>query len=162
MALSESEILKILDMFDRSSWSDMQLQSGDIKLLISKTGNNPRFAVSAAPAPAAPLAAPASAVVATPTAPALPSTPEAAVDARWIAVRAPMLGTFYAAPKPGAPPFVAIGQQLGAGDTVGILEVMKLMNHLKADAAGRVVRIAVKDGEMVEFDQAILYLEPAA
>ena len=72
-----------------------------------------------------------------------------------------MLGHFYAAPKPGAPPFVTLGQQVAVDDTVAILEVMKLMNHVKAGIAGRIAQIAVGDGELVEFDQVLLYIDPA-
>ncbi len=156
MALSESEILRVLEMFDRSSWSEMQLQSGSMKLLISKTGR----LQSQQPPAAAPLLAPAAAQIPAATAaPSSATTP--AIDPRWIAVKAPMLGHFYAAPKPGAAPFVSLGQTVTAEDTIAILEVMKLMNHVKAGAAGRIARIAVADGDLVEFEQPLIYLEPA-
>lgn len=158
MALSESDILRVLDMFDRSSWSEMQLQSGSMKLLISKTGrvqSQPPTAAALQPAPAAaPVpeasAAPPAAVAAVP-----------AIDPRWIAVKAPMLGHFYAAPKPGAPPFVSLGQTVTAEDTIAILEVMKLMNHVKAGVAGKIAHIAVVDGDLVEFEQALIYIAAA-
>lgn len=159
MALSESEILRVLEMFDRSSWSEMQLQSGSMKLLISKTGH-----VQSQPPAAAPQLAPAAAQVpATSAAPpaAVAAAAVPAIDPRWIAVKAPMLGHFYAAPKPGAPPFVTLGQTVTAEDTIAILEVMKLMNHVKAGVAGRIARIAVADGDLVEFEQPLIYLEPA-
>lgn len=155
MALSESEILRVLEMFDRSNWSEMQLQSGSMKLLISKTGR-----VQSQPLVAAPQLAPAAAQVPAAAAPAaVTATP--AIDPRWIAVKAPMLGHFYAAPKPGAPPFVTLGQTVTAEDTIAILEVMKLMNHVKAGVAGTIARIAVADGDLVEFEQALIYLQPA-
>ena len=71
-----------------------------------------------------------------------------------------MLGTFYSAPKPGAPPFVTLGQEVSADDNVCILEVMKLMNYVKAGTAGRVAHIAVANGDLVEFDQALIYVDP--
>ncbi|WP_295683922.1 acetyl-CoA carboxylase biotin carboxyl carrier protein [uncultured Nevskia sp.] len=158
MALSESEILRVLDMFDRSSWSEMLLQSGSMKLLISKTGrvqSQPPTATALQPAPAA---APVPAASAAPPA-AAAAVP--AIDPCWIAVKAPMLGHFYAAPKPGAPPFVTLGQMVTAEDTIAILEVMKLMNHVKAGVAGKIARIAVADGDLVEFEQALIYIQPA-
>ena len=158
MPLSEKEVLQVLELFEKSGWEDLQLQSGDISLRISKTGRllaNPAATLSPArvdmPVPvaaqtAAPVAAPA----------------PAAVDPRWVAVKAPLLGHFYAAPKPGAPPFVTVGQQVGADDTVAILEVMKLMNHVKAGVTGRIARIAVANGDLVEYEQPLLYIDPSA
>lgn len=160
MALSESEILRILEMFDHSGWSEMQLHSGDMKLLISKTGH----VVSASPAAATPAATPALEMVASAApvpAGAAPVSATLAVDPRWVAVKAPMLGHFYASPKPGAAPFVSLGQSVAAEDTVAILEVMKLMNHVKAGVAGRIARIAVNNGDLVEFEQALIYIDPA-
>ncbi|MGQ0620314.1 MAG: acetyl-CoA carboxylase biotin carboxyl carrier protein [Panacagrimonas sp.] len=157
MALSEKEILQVLDMFQKSGWEGMQLESGSVKLSISKTGR-PQLATRAATAPAA-APAPASVAVAAPAAVLPPAAPM--IDPRWISVKAPLLGHFYASPKPGAPPFVALGQQVAADETVAILEVMKLMNHVKAGVAGRIARIAVANGDLVEFDQAILYIDPS-
>lgn len=160
MALSEKEILQVLDMFQKSGWEGMQLESGSFKLNISKTGR-PHVAARAAAAPAhTAVVAAVAAAPATTTAPsAMPAAPT--IDLRWVAVKAPMLGHFYSAPKPGAPPFVALGQQVAADETVAILEVMKLMNHVKAGVAGRIARIAVANGDLVEFDQALIYIDPA-
>lgn len=156
MALNETEVLQVLEMFQKSGWQEMRLQSGSFRVSISKTGRAPTVVTEQAPRVAIPpvAAAPASA---TPTKPVAPT-----LDPRWVAVKAPLLGNFYSAPKPGAPPFVSLGQQVTAGDTVAILEVMKLMNHVKAGVAGRIVRIAVANGDLVEFDQALIYIDPAA
>lgn len=158
MALSEKEVLQVLDMFQKSGWEGMQLESGSFKLSISKTGRpQPASIAQVTPAVPAPPA------VSAPTAPAAPpptkpSTPT--VDPRWIAVKAPLLGNFYSAPKPGAPPFVTLGQQVAASDTVAILEVMKLMNHVKAGVSGRIAQIAVANGDLVEFEQVLFHIDP--
>lgn len=160
MALSEQEILQVLDLFQKSNWQDLQLESGDIRLSISKTGGA-SAATRGTPATltAAPAAAPvATAPVATPV--AAPAPAAAAVDPRWEAVKAPLLGTFFAAPKPGAPPFVSVGQAVTAEDNIGIVEVMKLMNYVKAGIAGSVARIAATNGELVEFDEPLIYIDP--
>ena len=141
MALNEQEVLQVLAMFQQSGWEQMHLQSGSFRLSISKTGR-PQARAESAPAVA-------------------PSSTAPAVDPRWQMVKAPMLGHFYAAPKPGAPPFVTLGQQVAADDTVAILEVMKLMNHVKAGIAGRIAQLAVGNGELVEFDQVLLYIDPS-
>ncbi len=75
-------------------------------------------------------------------------------------VRAPVVGTFYRAPEPGAAPFVAVGDLVRPGQVVGIVEAMKLMNEVTADQAGRVVEVLVPDGKPVEYDQPLLVLEP--
>lgn len=157
MPLSEHELLQVLEMFQKSGWQGMQLQSGTRRLVVSKNGRMPNDGAprteTATPASACPSqAAPAPAV----------ATPRSvdSVDPGWIAVKAPMLGTFYAAPKPGAPPFVKLGQSVSADDTVGILEVMKLMNYLKAGVAGTIARIAIANGDLAEFDQVLFYIEP--
>ncbi|MEU7752648.1 acetyl-CoA carboxylase biotin carboxyl carrier protein [Micromonospora sp. NPDC049171] len=77
------------------------------------------------------------------------------------AVRAPLVGTFYRAPEPGAKPFVAVGDLVRPGQPVAIVEAMKLMNEVTADRAGRVVAILVEDGHPVEYDQPLVELDPA-
>jgi acetyl-CoA carboxylase biotin carboxyl carrier protein len=155
MALSEKDILRVLELFEKSGWTELDLQSGDVKLVVSKNGRLP-MRVASPVTPAAAAKPPAEVPIAATVAPA--SVP---VDPRWVAVKAPMLGHFYAAPKPGAPPFVSAGQKVAADDTVAILEVMKLMNHVKAGVAGTVARIAVENGDLVEFDQPLFYIDPA-
>jgi acetyl-CoA carboxylase biotin carboxyl carrier protein len=76
-------------------------------------------------------------------------------------VLAPLVGTFYAAGQPGAKPFVEVGQAVEAGETVCIVEAMKMMNEVAAGEAGKVAEIAVENGEWVEFEQVLMYLEPA-
>jgi acetyl-CoA carboxylase biotin carboxyl carrier protein len=161
MALSEKEILEVLELFQKSGWEDLTLESGGIRLSISKSGQAPgRFAAPAAPRAASPAAAPAPAPAHSAPTPPAPS-PGVAIDPRWVAVKAPMLGTYYAASKPGAPPFVSVGQSVSADDNICIIEVMKLMNYVKAGARGTIAHIAVSNGDLVEFDQALVYLDPA-
>lgn len=93
---------------------------------------------------------------------ALPTAAEdaaAEIDGRH-PIPAPLVGTFYRASQPGAKPFVDEGDVIEEGQTVAIVEAMKLMNHVTADRSGRVVQITAVDGEWVEFDQVLMYLEP--
>jgi len=85
--------------------------------------------------------------------------PHAEPDTRH-AVVAPLVGTFYRSSQPGAKPFVEVGDVVDAGQTVAIVEAMKIMNQVSTDQAGRVVEIQVQDGEWVEFQQVLMYLEP--
>lgn len=163
MPLSEQDLLQVLEMFQKSGWQGMQLQSGSRKLVVSKNGRAPNGGSAPrieAATPAAAAAPPAG--VAPAPAVAAPRAVIEVVDPRWIAVKAPMLGTFYSAPKPGASPFVVLGQRVSADDTVGILEVMKLMNYLKAGVAGKIARIDIANGDLAEFDQVLFYIEPSS
>ncbi|KXK58090.1 acetyl-CoA carboxylase biotin carboxyl carrier protein subunit [Micromonospora rosaria] len=124
----------------------------------------PRTAPAAVPcAPAAVPCAPAavaSAPAAVPTVSAPAPTATAPAAGERVAVRAPIVGTFYRAPEPGAAPFVAVGDLVRAGQVVGIVEAMKLMNEVVADRAGRVVELPVADGQPVEYDQPLIVVEP--
>jgi acetyl-CoA carboxylase biotin carboxyl carrier protein len=86
-------------------------------------------------------------------------TLEEQVDNR-IPVLAPLVGTFYTAPKPGAKPFVEVGDSVDAGQPVCIVEAMKMMNEVVAGESGKVAEIAAENGEWVEFEQVLMYLEP--
>jgi acetyl-CoA carboxylase biotin carboxyl carrier protein len=99
-----------------------------------------------------------SAAVAEGTVPA-PADGSAEQDGRHPIV-SPLVGTFYSASEPGARAFVEVGDVVDEGQTVAIVEAMKLMNHVKADQGGRVAEIAVADGDWVEFEQVLVYLEP--
>lgn len=129
-----------------------------------------------APAPeaiAVPVAAPMTAAVtpaATPAAPAVTAPTEAPAPAaetapaptasNTISVEAPMVGVFYAAPSPGADPFVSVGSTVHVGDTLCIIEAMKLMNEVVAEADGTVAEICVQDGDLVEFGSCIMKIVP--
>ena len=89
-----------------------------------------------------------------------PGQPPPAEESRRVVIKSPMVGTFYRAPAPDAPPFVEVGQELEVGQVVCILEAMKLMNEIKAEAAGRIVEVLVENGEAVEFGQPLFSVEP--
>jgi len=122
------------------------VQAGDTRIEIER---------GAAAAPAAGGVAPPPFV----TAPAVETAAEAEADGRH-PILAPLVGTFYGAPQPGADPFVKEGDIVDVGQTVGIVEAMKLMNQVQADQAGKVSAILVEDGQWVEFEQALVLLEP--
>ncbi|WFF04350.1 acetyl-CoA carboxylase biotin carboxyl carrier protein [Micromonospora sp. WMMD964] len=111
--------------------------------------------VTRADVPPAPTGVPASPAPEEPAASAPPSVPGRA------AVRAPIVGTFYRSPEPGARPFVTVGDLVRPGQPVAIVEAMKLMNEVTADRAGRVVAVLVEDGQSVEYDQPLVELDPA-
>jgi acetyl-CoA carboxylase biotin carboxyl carrier protein len=89
--------------------------------------------------------------------PATYSAPETQTNNQSIV--SPMVGTFYSAPSPTAKPFVTVGQKINQGDTIGIIEAMKIMNQIEADRSGTVIEILVKDGEAIEFGQSLIIIE---
>lgn len=95
-----------------------------------------------------------------PVAPAAPSKAAAAEDTHRIIIKSPMVGTFYRAPAPDAPPFVEVGQDIETGQVVCILEAMKLMNEIKSEVAGKIVDVLVESGSPVEFGQPLFAVEP--
>ena len=117
-------------------------------------------APAAAPAPApVPVAAPAAGAPAAADSPASPAASSDSTDGAGQPVTSPIAGVFYRAPSPDAPPFVEVGQQVGADDVIGIVEVMKLMNTVRAGVAGTVVEVCVDNAELVEFEQVLVRIE---
>lgn len=165
-AISTRDLEALIQMFERSDWKELELQVEGYELYLSKDANG-RAGWSAAPGAApAPAAAPAAALAAAPSAGAAPApaakghAPAAAIAPEGCAfVTAPSLGTFYRAAKPGAAPFVQVGQDVDADTELCLIEVMKLFTTLRAGLAGKVREILVKDGELVEFGQPLFVIE---
>jgi acetyl-CoA carboxylase biotin carboxyl carrier protein len=169
MGLTHEDVERILRLIDESGYEEIRIEYGEFKLHVRRHGAEPQLgrevaprAISA-PASAASAATPAVGVQASPG-PAAPSTPEKALQLppNAVVLRAPMLGTFYRSPSPGAPPYVEVGAEVRSDTTVCLIEVMKLFNSLKAGADGRVLQILVENGAMVEYDQPLIVIEPKA
>jgi acetyl-CoA carboxylase biotin carboxyl carrier protein len=160
MSISHEDVQRLIKLLDSSHFDELHLEAEGIKLLLRRNG--------AAATASAPMASPPGAAVSPAASPAAPPTratvPATALaptgDATLLAIRAPMLGTFYGAPKPGAEPFVVVGGRVGADSAVGIIEVMKLMNSISAGVDGVVVEVLARDGDLVEFDQVLLRVRP--
>ena len=162
MELSEDDVLHILKLIDESKFDYFQLEVGELKITVSKgdpipLGNSAQpVATSAAPA-AAPVAA-AKAVAAPSAATAAPKA--ATVPPGHLAITAPLLGTFYVAPEPGAPPFIQVGQQVTEDTTCGLIEVMKVFNSVRAGVKGTVIEVVAANGGFVEFGQPLFIVKP--
>jgi acetyl-CoA carboxylase biotin carboxyl carrier protein len=174
MEMSPDAIRALLDAFERSDWREMVVEVGEDRLHVSRdqlTELAPAASAAPAPAPAAPAAAtppPAAPPASAPAAEAPAPAPEASapVDQDILAngtqIESPSVGLFWRSPSPGAPPFVEVGQRVAAGDTVAIVEVMKLMNHVAAPIDGVVTAILVDNGASVEYGQTIVIVDPEA
>jgi acetyl-CoA carboxylase biotin carboxyl carrier protein len=160
MSFSHDDVQRLIKLLDSSHFDELHLEAEGIKLTLRRNGAAatpaPAVSTSVAAAAAPPIAPPARAAAAAPVAAALPTS-----DPTLIEIRAPMLGTFYGAPKPGAEPFVAIGARVTADSAVGIIEVMKLMNSISAGVEGVLVEVLVRDGDLVEFEQVLMRVRPA-
>ncbi|MCC7244220.1 MAG: acetyl-CoA carboxylase biotin carboxyl carrier protein [Saprospiraceae bacterium] len=163
-----NQIQEIIRMVSKHKLSEFSLKEGDFKLVIRNQGNVVESSSVVAPmvmpvqqpvvtvAPPAP-AAPAKAEPAAAPAPA----PAAADDSRLIAIKSPMVGTFYRSSGPDKPPFIKVGDVVEVGAKVCIIEAMKLFNEIDSEVKGKVVKILVDDATPVEYDQPLFMLEPA-
>jgi acetyl-CoA carboxylase biotin carboxyl carrier protein len=145
------KLKKLIDLVQESGIAELEITEGEEKVRIVKGG---AVSLSGAAPAAAPAAPPPAAAAAAPAAPA--SGPEAGQDGH--VVKAPMVGTFYRSPSPDAKPFVEVGHTIKEGQTICIIEAMKLMNEIEADASGVVKAILVENGQPVEYGQPLFIL----
>jgi acetyl-CoA carboxylase biotin carboxyl carrier protein len=156
------KVKKLIELLEESSLTEIEIIEGEESVRLSRGSSAPagpmhmtlpadvQAAAWSAPGSAAPPPAAAPAPVA--AAPEEESVPEGEL------VRAPMVGTYYAASSPDADPFVSLGQQVSEGDTMCIIEAMKMFNQIEAEASGTVVAILVENGQPVEFDQPLFVI----
>ena len=147
--------LELMDALASKKLGEVAIELEGVKIKIKAAAPAPVIATapSAAPAPAAASATPAAAAAAeTEAAPAddLPAGTQ---------VKSPLVGTFYSSPSPDEPPFVLVGQEVKEGDTLCIIEAMKVMNEIKAPCSGKVIRIMAQPGDMVEYNQLLCIIE---
>lgn len=166
MELSFNELRDLVAALNQSDVAELTLKSADFELTLRKQGAlavatspvaiAPSPGIAPAP-PTGPIAAPVEEPVAPPAAAAAP--PNKGAD--LVEITSPMVGTFYRAPAPEEPAFVNVGERITTGQTVCIIEAMKLMNELEAEVAGEIVEILVENAEPVEFGQTLMLVKPA-
>jgi acetyl-CoA carboxylase biotin carboxyl carrier protein len=147
------KVKKLIELLEESGISEIEISEGEESVRISRYPQPGTVSVTTS-SQATPAAAPAPAPAAPVDAPAPPPAPP-----RGQQVTAPMVGTFYSGPAPGAKPFVDIGSEVKPGDTLCVIEAMKMMNQIESEVAGRVVSILVENGSPVEFGQALFVIE---
>ncbi len=149
------KIKKLIEMLEESGLAEIEIREGEESIRISRSS-----VVSASPATAQPTTPVAPTVSAdTPPPPAAaPTSPENKLPPGQ-AVTSPMVGTFYRAPSPGAPPFVEVGSRVSPGDTLCIIEAMKMLNEIEADRAGVVRAILKENGQPVEYGETLFVIE---
>ena len=159
--IDQDDVIQILRMLEESTFDELHLEMGGLKLVASKSGKKagPVQGMKSDDGESTE-----SKVAVEPTVQAREERPDIPQPSDieengFIAIKAPMLGTFYGAPKPGAPPFVEVGRLVSEDDSVCIIEVMKLFNTVKANVRGRIAKIYAENGQMVEYQQTLFLVE---
>jgi acetyl-CoA carboxylase biotin carboxyl carrier protein len=155
------KVKKLIELLDESGIAEIEITEGEESVRIS------RYAQGAPAAPAAPAPAPVAVAAPAPAAPAAGApaaapAPHAEAEEEGFLVTAPMVGTFYAASSPGAAPYVQVGDRVNEGDTLCIIEAMKMMNQIEADVSGVIKSIRVQNGEPVEYGQTLIVIDQRA
>jgi len=161
--MNEKSIKKLIQLVEESDIDVLEVSSWGRKVRITRrmeqaasgNGHGPVAQVTLPPREVAPPAAAAPQAVAEATAAA------PVEDDKYVAVKSPMVGTFYAAPAPDAKPYVTVGQHIDKGQVVCIVEAMKLMNEIESEAAGRIAKVCVDNASPVEFGQTIFLIDPS-
>jgi acetyl-CoA carboxylase biotin carboxyl carrier protein len=152
------KVKKLIELLEESGVAEIEIKEGEESVRISRHGAG--AVTTYLQAPAALAAAPAAAPAPAPAPAAAPARAAEEPDARAeSAVTAPMVGTFYGSPAPGAKAFVEVGTEVKVGQTLCIIEAMKMMNQIESDKAGKVVSVLVKNGDPVEFGQPLFIIE---
>lgn len=157
--MKAKEIQELIDFISNSGLAEVKIKTEEFELSIKKYAESaaaPVVVAAPAPAPATapvPAAAPAPAPVAAPAPAAAPSN--------LVEIKSPMIGTFYLTPNPDAAPFVSEGASIKAGQTVCIIEAMKLFNEIESEVSGKIVKILVNNATPVEYDQPLFLVDPA-
>jgi acetyl-CoA carboxylase biotin carboxyl carrier protein len=165
--MNQKELKELIEFLIEKDIAEFELERGDVKVRIKRAGEHTvvhahpesRF-FSVPPVTSAPLIA--AVPVVAPAAPAAPATPpaEPAAEEGLHAVKSPIVGTFYEAPSPGAPPFVKAGDSVEVGQVLCIVEAMKLLNEIESDFAGEIVKKLVSNGQPIEYGQELFVIRP--
>jgi acetyl-CoA carboxylase biotin carboxyl carrier protein len=156
--MKAKEIQELIDYISNSGLAEVKIKTEEFELSIKKYADSAAVAPAPqvfmhAPAPVAPAPAPAAAPVSAPAPSAAPSN--------LVEIKSPMIGTFYLTPNPDSAPFVTEGASIRAGQTVCIIEAMKLFNEIESEISGKIVKILVSNATPVEYDQPLFLVDPA-
>ena len=160
--MNSKEIKELIEFLIEKDVTEFELERGDVKMRIKRGQEVHMVQAPIAPVMAAPVAAalpmaqiPQAAPASSPAAPGSSAPPAAPADEGLHMVKSPIVGTYYEAPSPGAPPFIKPGDHVTAGQVLCIVEAMKLMNEIESDVSGEIVKMHVKNGQPVEYGQPL-------
>lgn len=165
ISMNQKELKELIEFLIEKDIAEFELERGDVKVKVKRAGQQgmhtqaePRFfAVPAAPAAAPELTA---VPVAPPATAAAPAAAQPAPEEGLHTVKSPIVGTFYEAPSPGAPPFVKVGDTVELGQVLCIVEAMKLLNEIESDVAGEIVKKLAGNGQPIEYGQELFVIRP--
>lgn len=159
--MKPKEIKELIEFISETGLEEVNVETSEVKIKVKKSQglvsaglvSAPQVISAPAPAASAPAPQPAEA----------PKKPDASdtSEANLVPIKSPMIGTFYKSPNPETAPFIKVGDVVKAGDTVCIIEAMKLFNEIESEASGKVVKILVDDAEPVEYDQPLFLVDPS-
>jgi acetyl-CoA carboxylase biotin carboxyl carrier protein len=159
------EIQQLIKFVSSSGVDEVEIEQKDFKLSIKKTAKTETITVAAPPQIQAQVPSIPQAMPAAPAAPApqaqdsSAAAPEASADDKLVAIKSPMIGTFYRSPSPDKPPFINVGDNITKGQVSCIIEAMKLFNEIESEIEGKVVKVLVDDATPVEYDQPLFLIE---
>jgi acetyl-CoA carboxylase biotin carboxyl carrier protein len=162
--MNQKELKELIEFLIEKDIAEFELERGDVKVKIKRAGEHtvvhshsePRY-YAVPPAPSAPIEM----VVAQPTAPPTTTAPAAPAPEEGLhTVKSPIVGTFYEAPSPGAPPFAKVGDTVEVGQVLCIVEAMKLLNEIESDVAGEIIKKLATNGQPIEYGQELFVIRP--
>jgi acetyl-CoA carboxylase biotin carboxyl carrier protein len=161
--MNQKELKELIEFLIEKDIAEFELERGDVKVRIKRAADAPLVATAAPVVSIAPPAVPMAPAPATPQNSPAAASParEAAAEEGLHIVKSPIVGTFYEAPSPGAPAFVKVGDTVQEGQVLCIVEAMKLMNEIEADASGEIVKKMVQNGQPVEYGQPLFAIRQA-
>ncbi len=159
--MKPKEIQELIDFISKSGLAEVKIETDEFKLSIKKNSEvsvSQAHSHAPAPAPSASTSEPSPAA----PAPSAPSAPQAEEDtSKYVEVKSPMIGTFYRSANPESDAFANVGDTIKAGQTVCIIEAMKLFNEIESEVSGKIVKILVENASPVEYDQPLFLVDPA-
>ncbi|MCX7636859.1 MAG: acetyl-CoA carboxylase biotin carboxyl carrier protein [Cyclobacteriaceae bacterium] len=165
--MKTAEIRDLIDFISKSGLNEVNIETSELKLHVKREPDQ-KIIKSAAPVVAAPVAAPVTAPMPAPVpappapqpAPKPAAVEQPASGKSTVQIKSPMIGTFYRSSNPDSPPFVSVGDKVSKGQTVCIIEAMKLFNEIESEVSGTIVKVLVENASPVEYDQPLFEVEP--
>ena len=157
------EIQDLIKFVAKSGVNEVEIEQKDFKIVIKSDEKKGKTQEQIIVQATTPVVAPVTAVPAIEAAPVPPSTPavEAEENSKYITIKSPMISTFYRSSTPDKPPFISVGDTIKLGDTICIIEAMKLFNEIEAEIAGKIVKVLVDDSTPVQYDQPLFLVDPS-
>lgn len=158
------EIRDLIDFISNSGLEEVNIETEEFKIKVKRSNETQVIEKSIAAAPIAQVAAPVAAAPVPATAPAAaPKTDATAGEdtSKYVEIKSPMIGTFYRSPNPDTDAFVSVGDTVSAGNTVCIIEAMKLFNEIESEVSGKIVKVLVDNAQPVEYDQPLFLVDPS-